>query len=61
MWFNMHMIEYYLRNEFDFWIVHRIMNTLGLLQTLGFTLTLQETQNIHGFMNLPKIDFITYI
>ena len=54
MWFNMHMIKFYLRNEFDFWKVHGIMNTSGLLQTVGFTLTLQETQSIHGFMNLPK-------
>ena len=23
----------YLRNKFDFWNVHRIMNTLGLLQS----------------------------
>ena len=33
----------YLRNEFDFWKVHGIMNTSGLS---GFTLTLQETQSI---------------
>ena len=25
--------EIYLRNEFDFWNVHGIMNTLGLLQS----------------------------
>ena len=57
MWFKMHMIEFYLRNELDFWKVHGIMNTSGLLQTSGFTLTLQETQSIHGFMNLPKVEF----
>ena len=61
MWFNMHMIEFYLRNEFDFWKVHGIMNTSGLLQTSGFTLTFQETHSIHGFVNLPRIEFITYI
>ena len=42
----------YLRNEFDFWKVHRIMNTSGLLQ---------ETRSIHDSMNLPKIEFIAYI
>ena len=35
------------------------MNILGLLQSKwspkGFTLTLQETQSIHDFMNIPKI------
>ena len=34
------------------------MNTSGLL---GFTLTLQETRSIHDSMNIPKIEFITYI
>ena len=55
----------YLRNEFNFWYVHGIMNTEGLLQTKwsrkGFTLTLQETRSIHGSMNIPKIEFIAYI
>ena len=45
------------------------MYTSGLLQskwspkgfTSGFTLTLQETRSIHDSMNLPKIEFITYI
>ena len=27
----------------------------------GFTLTLQETRSIHDSMNIPKIEFITYI
>ena len=40
----------HLRNELDFWNVHKIMNTLGLLQSewrsKGFTLYLQETQSI---------------
>ena len=47
-----------LRNEFNFWKVHGIMNTSGLLQS---KLTLQETRSIHDSMNLPKIEFITYI
>ena len=51
-----------LRNEFDFWKVHAIMNTLGLLQSKwslqGFTLTLRETRSIHDSMNIPKIEFI---
>ena len=33
------------------------MNTSGLLQSN----TLQETRSIHDFMNLTKIEFITYI
>ena len=38
------------------------MNTFGLMQSnLDFTLTLQETRIIHDSMNLPKIEFITYI
>ena len=36
-----------LRNEFEFWNVHGIMNTLGLLQ---------ETQSIHDSMIRPKIE-----
>ena len=28
---------------------------------LGFKLTLQETWSIHDSMNIPKIEFITYI
>ena len=27
----------------------------------ALTLTLQETQSIHDSMNIPKIEFITYI
>ena len=49
----------HLRNEFDFWKVHWIMNTLGLLQSKwrlkGFMLTLQETWSIHDSMNIQKI------
>ena len=47
----------YLRNEFNFWNVHGIMNTSGLLQSN----TLQETRSIHDSMNIPKIEIITYI
>ena len=48
----------YLRNEFNFLNVHGIMNTSGLLQSN----TLQETRSsIHDSMNIPKIEFITYI
>ena len=56
---------WHLRNEFDFWKVHEIMNTSGLLQSKwspkGFTLTLKETRNIHDSMNLTNIEFIAYI
>ena len=41
-----------LRNKFNCWSVHEIMNSLG------FTLTLKETRSIHDFMNIPKIEFI---
>ena len=56
----------YLRNEFNFWKVHGIMNTSGHLHLSksspkGFTLTLQVTRSIHVSMNLPKIEFIAYI
>ena len=41
------------------------MNTSGLVQSKwspnGFTLTFQETWSIHYSMNIPKIEFLTYI
>ena len=41
------------------------MNTSHLLQSKwspkGFMLHLQETRSIHDSMNIPKIEFITYI
>ena len=49
----------HLRNEFDFWSVHGIMNTSGLLEIKG--LTLQDTRSIHDSMSRPKIEFISYI
>ena len=57
VWFSSN----YLRNEFNFWNVHGIMNTLGILQSKGFTLTLQETRSIQDSMNIPKIEVIAYI
>ena len=57
--FASHIKQIYLRNEFNFWNVHGIMNTSGLLQS--FALTLQETQSIHDSMNIPKTEFIAYI
>ena len=54
-----------LRKKFNYWSVHGIMNTSGLLQRKrspkGFALTLQETGSIHDSMNRPKMEFITYI
>ena len=54
----------HLRNEFNFWNVHGIMNTSGLLHSKliqkGFTSTLQENQSIHDSMNIPKTEFIAY-
>ena len=52
----------YLRNEFNFWNVHGIINTSGLLQS-GFTLTLQKIQKLNLlliFAKDPKIEFIAY-
>ena len=72
-WVLVHILEVmwgretytYLRNEFNFWDVHGIMNTEGLLQSKwspkGFMLTLQETQSIHDSMNRSKNEFIAYI
>ena len=54
-------MKVYLRNEFNFWNVHGIMNTSGLYKVSGITLTLQETGSIHDSMNITKIEFITYI
>ena len=53
--FKSHFIfQMHLRNEFDFWKVHGIMNTSGLLQskreTRNFMFTLQETRSIHDSM-----------
>ena len=65
----------YLRNEFNLWNVHWIMNTSGLLQSKwspkgftltlqetqkGFKLTLQETRSIHDSFNRSKIEFIDF-
>ena len=60
--YTLHLVKY-LRNEFIFWNVHGIMNTSGLVQSKlsRFTLTLQETRSIHNSMNIPKIEFVTYI
>ena len=57
-------ICFQLRNYFNFWNVHGIMNTSGLLQSKwskGFTFTLQETRSIHDSMNIPKKELIAYI
>ena len=54
--FEVH-VPVYLRNEFDFWKFHGIMNISRLLQSK----TLQETRSIHDTMNLPKVEFIVYI
>ena len=41
-----------IRNKFDFWNVHGIMNTSG---------PLHGTRSIHDSVNGPKIEFIAYI
>ena len=50
----------FLRNKFDFWNVHGIMNTSDLLLRRA-SLTSQETRSIHDSMDRPKIEFIAYI
>ena len=45
-----------MKNKFNFWSVHGIMNTSGLLQS-----TLQETRSIHDSMKIPEIAFISSI
>ena len=44
-----------LRSKFNFWSVHGIINTSGLLQSKrgpkDFTLALQEIQSIHDSLN----------
>ena len=63
------LLRLYISETFKKWIhflkVHGIMNTPGLVQSKwgpkGFMLTLQENRSIHDSMNLPKIEFITYI
>ena len=56
---------FHLRNKFDFWNVHGIVNTLSLLQSKGspksFMITVQEIRSIHDSINRPKIEFIAYI
>ena len=62
---SMLIIGIHLRNEFDFWRVHGIRNTLGLLPSKSsrkcFMLTLREPPSIYDSRNLPKIEFIAYI
>ena len=48
----------YIRNKFDFWNVHEILNTSGL--TKGFALALQEAQRVHDSMNIKKIEFMSF-
>ena len=50
-------------DKFNFWNVHGIMNTSGLLHFLvsEATFTLQETRSIHDSMNIPEIKFIALI
>ena len=40
-------------------ILNKIRHNIGF--GIGFTLTLQDTRSIHDSMNLPKMEFISYI
>ena len=61
----MFIINVNISNKFNFWSVHGIMNTSGVLQSqrepLCASLTLQETRSIHDCMTIPIIEFISYI
>ena len=48
----------YLRNNFDFWNVHGIMNTSVLLQLSKCMSTLQETRSIDDSMKRPKLNLL---
>ena len=53
------LLHIYLKNEFNFWNVHGIMNTLGVLQSnKGLHVNFIS---IHYSMNRPKNEFIAYI
>ena len=51
----------HFRNEFNFWKVHGIMNSSGLLQSEREARTLQETGSIHDSMNLPKLNLLLWL
>ena len=52
----------YLRNKFNFWSVHGIMNTSGRLQNKssqkGFALTMQVTRCVHDSMTGQKLNLL---
>ena len=52
--------ERHLRNEFNFWNVHEIMNTSGLVQSKWSperaSLTLHETRSIHDSCTFQKLN-----
>ena len=54
-----------LRNEFNFWNVHEIMNTSGLLQSVSqsrrICVNFARDSKYSDAMNRPKIEFIAYI
>ena len=49
----------HLRNKFNLWSVHGIMNPSGLVQSKRSpSLTLHETRWVHDSMNRPKINLL---
>ena len=50
-----------LRNKCHFFVIHRSMNAMGLVQSKGVMLTLHGTPSIHTLMNVRKMKFISYI
>ena len=53
----------YLRNGFNFWNVHGIMNTSGLLQSYRDVLHVNLARDLKNLdsMNIPKMEFIAFI
>ena len=56
------LLHIYLRNEFNFWNVHGIMNTLGLLQSnKGLHVNFARDPKYSLFHEQIKNEFIAYI
>ena len=50
--------EVCLRYKFNFWSVHGIVNTSGLLHFISEASTLQETWCVHDSISRPKLNLL---